>query len=177
VAGWDGAGRTGPHAPTAALSIVGKVLAVAGHGEGQALRRLIAEALREPREAGARPGGVMRITRPSGRAPYEVLVAPLSERSFLLGFGGPLAVVFLRDPEARPVAPLDRLRRLYGLTGAEARLVQGLLAGFTLDAIADQAGVTKETLRSQLKSVFLKTGASSQGELIRLGLRGLGAWA
>jgi DNA-binding CsgD family transcriptional regulator/PAS domain-containing protein len=144
--------------------------------EGRVLRQLVASALRVHRDVTASPGGVMRISRRSDRAPYEVLVSPISGTALGLGFDGPLAAVFLRDPEARIVTPTDRLRSLYQLTGAEARLMQALLAGETLDAIAERFKVSRETLRSQLKAVFLKTGTSSQVELLRLGLRGLAAF-
>jgi DNA-binding CsgD family transcriptional regulator len=145
-------------------------------GEGKLLRQLVASALQVPRNLTASPGGVMRISRRSGCAPYEVLVAPISAATLRLDFDGPLAAVFVRDPEARVVTPTDRLQSLYALTGAEARLMQALLAGDTLDTIAERVGVSRETLRSQLKAVFLKTGTSSQIELIRLGLRGLAAF-
>jgi DNA-binding CsgD family transcriptional regulator len=144
--------------------------------EGKLLRRLVASALQVPRNLTASPGGVMRISRRSSCAPYEVLVAPISAATLTLDFDGPLAAVFVRDPEARVITPTDRLQSLYALTGAEARLLQALLAGDTLDTIAERVGVSRETLRSQLKAVFLKTGTSSQIELIRLGLRGLAAF-
>jgi DNA-binding CsgD family transcriptional regulator len=142
-------------------------------GEGKLLRQLIGSALQVARNVAASPGGVMRISRRSGCAPYEVLVAPVSGTTLGLDFDGPLAAVFVRDPEARIVPPTDRLQHFYALTGAEARLMQALVAGDTLDTIAERFGVSRETLRSQLKAVFLKTGTSSQIELIRLGLRGL----
>jgi PAS domain-containing protein len=73
--------------------------------EGRLLRQLVASALRVHRDVTASPGGVMRISRRSDRAPYEVLVSPISGSALGLGFDGPLAAVFLRDPEARIVAP------------------------------------------------------------------------
>jgi DNA-binding CsgD family transcriptional regulator len=145
-------------------------------GEGRMLRELVASALRARRNVTASPGGVMRISRRSGCAPYEVLVVPISGTTLGLDFDGPLAAVFVRDPEARIVTPTDRLQCLYGLTGAEARLMRALLAGDTLDTTAECIGVSRETLWSQLKAVFLKTGTSSQIGLIRLGLRGLAAF-
>jgi len=158
------------------LSIRCDELITAYQGEGQTLGQLVAEALRASHNIAASPGGVMRLTRPSGRSSYEVLVAPLSDSTLALGFSGPLAAVFLRDPEIQTVALPDCLQRLYGLTAAEAKLMQVLVAGDTLEAAADRFGVSKETVRSQLKSVFLKTGTSSQVELIRLGLRGMAAF-
>ncbi len=155
------------------LSIINKKLSAASLDETETVLRLVAEAIRASFSIETTPGGVIRINRPSGRMPYEVLVAPLSYRALGHAFTGPLAVVFARDPEAQVVAPMDRLRCLYALTGAEARLAQALLAGDTLDVVGERFGVGKETLRSQLKSVFLKTGTSSQIELIRVGLRGL----
>jgi DNA-binding CsgD family transcriptional regulator/PAS domain-containing protein len=156
--------------------IVQGMLDAAQPREGAALRHLVAQALLARQDEAATPGGVMRISRTTGRMAYELLVAPMPASNLALGLTGPLAVVFLRDPHAREPAPLDRLRRLYGLTAAEARLMRGLLAGDTLESLTKQFGVTRETLRSQLKSVFLKTGTSSQIELIRLGLRGLPAF-
>jgi DNA-binding CsgD family transcriptional regulator len=145
--------------------------------EGKLLRQLIISALQIPQDVTASPGGVMRISRRrSSFAPYEVLVAPISGTTVGLDFSGPLAAVFVRDPETRTITPIDRLQRLYSLTGAEARLMQALLTGDTLDTIAERIGVSRETLRSQLKAVFLKTGTSSQSRLIRLGLRGMAAF-
>jgi DNA-binding CsgD family transcriptional regulator/PAS domain-containing protein len=156
--------------------VVRSVLDAVVPGEGKLLRQLMTSALQVTRNVAASPGGVMRISRQSGCAPYEVMVTPVSGTTLGLGFEGPLAAVFVRDPEARLVTPTDRLQHLYALTGAEARLMRALLGGDTLDTIAEHNGVSRETLRSQLKAVFLKTGTSSQIELLRLGLRGLAAF-
>src|SRR5580704_16918637 len=62
----------------------------------------------------------------------------------------------------------DILSGLFDLTPAEARLAGGLVEGKTLSEIAAQRGVALETLKSQLKTVFAKTGSRRQAELIGL---------
>jgi len=59
------------------------------------------------------------------------------------------------------------------LTPAEARLAAALATGATLEQIAAAHRVTEATLRSQLRSIFSKTGTSRQAELVRLALRGV----
>ncbi len=65
------------------------------------------------------------------------------------------------------------MRRLYSLTGAEAELVKLLVEGASIRQAAERRGVATATARSQLKSVFSKTGTKRQGELVQLVLSGL----
>jgi PAS domain-containing protein len=58
--------------------VIRLVLDAVRHGEGKLLRQLIASARQMARNIAAPPSGVMRISRQSGCAPYEVLVAPVS---------------------------------------------------------------------------------------------------
>jgi DNA-binding CsgD family transcriptional regulator/PAS domain-containing protein len=143
--------------------------------ESQALRVLVATAAAAVSDIAGQPGGVMTVARRSGRRPYEVLVAPISDTTLKLGLGGALVAVFIREPEAKVTTPLEWLRQIYGLTAAEARLMQALLAGDSLDEVAARFAVTRETVRTQLKAIFQKTGATSQGDLIRIGMRSLTA--
>ncbi|MDO9598426.1 MAG: helix-turn-helix transcriptional regulator [Azoarcus sp.] len=59
-----------------------------------------------------------------------------------------------------------RLQRVYGLTVAEAELAVLLANGDSLERIAELRAVTVETVRTQLKTVFRKTGANRQGQLV-----------
>jgi len=57
------------------------------------------------------------------------------------------------------------LTTIYRLTSAETDLALRLLAGQSLTAAAEPLGITYETARSRLKSIFRKTGTHRQGEL------------
>jgi DNA-binding NarL/FixJ family response regulator len=60
------------------------------------------------------------------------------------------------------------LQELLKVSAAEAKLVAALASGETLNDIAARTGVTQNTVRSQIKSVFAKLEVSSQLELIRI---------
>jgi DNA-binding CsgD family transcriptional regulator len=76
------------------------------------------------------------------------------------------AMVLLIDPDAKSPTPEMNLRAAFRLTEAEARLARQLALGESLEKVADQFGIGKETARSQLKSIFTKTGVHRQGELV-----------
>lgn len=72
-----------------------------------------------------------------------------------------------------PVAPASTpqpglLRGLFDLTPAEARLAAALTGGGTVEALSASLGVSAATLRTQLRSIFDKTGTSRQAELVGL---------
>lgn len=56
----------------------------------------------------------------------------------------------------------------FSLTPAEVRLLKKLVSAKTLKQIANMHQVSIHTVRSQLKSIFKKTGCSRQSELIKL---------
>lgn len=60
------------------------------------------------------------------------------------------------------------LTQMYGLSVAEARVACALLKGSTPKQIAVDSGVAISTIRSQLKSIFSKTGTSKQTELMQI---------
>jgi DNA-binding CsgD family transcriptional regulator/PAS domain-containing protein len=101
------------------------------------------------------------------KQPLQVVVAPYWSG---LGDVPPTVVttISIYDPEQEANRSLGVLRSLYGLTKAEARLTSLLLEGKDVSAAAEQSHISRETARSQLKSIFSKTGTRRQSELIRL---------
>ena len=63
------------------------------------------------------------------------------------------------------------LRAAFGLTPAEARLAGLIADGIGVDEAAAKLGTARETVRSQLKAVFAKTGTRSQVSLAALAAR------
>jgi len=102
---------------------------------------------------GERPIVLHRIPllHSKGRGEYFVLI--------LADFGG--------GPQPNP----DTLRRIFGLTGAEARLAIRISHGETPTAIARGQGVSVATVRCQLASIFAKTQTRRQTELAMLLMR------
>ena len=63
-------------------------------------------------------------------------------------------------------ASIDLLQCHFSLTPAEARLALHLVAGETLRSTGVKLSITYETVRTQLKSIFKKTGTCRQAELV-----------
>jgi DNA-binding CsgD family transcriptional regulator len=61
-----------------------------------------------------------------------------------------------------------QLQRTYGLTFAEARLASNLSNGMSIDEFQDRYHVTRNTIKTQLRSCYQKTKTTGQVSLIRL---------
>ena len=132
------------------------------------LGKLIAGAVAVNAGAALDGGGAMALPRPDSSRPYTMLITPLSRRQVAFAVTRPAALVTIADPERRPVMAPDRLRQLWGLTPAEARLALELVQGVALKDAAERLGATERTARVHLNAILRKTGARRQAELLRL---------
>ncbi|GGY97944.1 helix-turn-helix transcriptional regulator [Novosphingobium colocasiae] len=82
-------------------------------------------------------------------------------------FSGITALVIFASVDKRPAIPADMLQSLFGLTAAEASIVQGLAAGQSVASLSEQAGKSAHTVKTQVKSVLAKVGVNRQADLIR----------
>ncbi|HWW63371.1 MAG TPA: hypothetical protein VNZ43_01295 [Sphingomonadaceae bacterium] len=101
--------------------------------------------------------------RPSGRMAFRLVILPAGLR------GDAGALIFIDDIALR--RDRDRIRWLrdaYHLSAAETALAEGLLTGESIDEVAARRGVGRETVRSQLKALFVKTATRRQADLVRL---------
>jgi DNA-binding CsgD family transcriptional regulator len=114
----------------------------------------------------------LRVQRPSGRADLGILIKSVNtsvsgtDNNFIQGC--PSIAIFISDPEQQTATGADILRQLYGLTNAEANLALLILEGMSVEEAADHQGVSKNTVKTHLKSLYAKTGVSKQTRLVRL---------
>lgn len=83
-------------------------------------------------------------------------------------FAQATAVLYLTPVDRSKMPETDVLAALFDLTPAEARVASQLVEGHSLEGIAGRSGRSRETVRSQIKSVFKKTGTMRQAELVAL---------
>ena len=76
--------------------------------------------------------------------------------------------VFVQDPIVAPRTAGEAFAKLYGLTGAELKVLLTLAPGLTAKEAAGALGVREPTIKTHLKRIYEKTGMSRQSELIRL---------
>ncbi|MGR3465339.1 helix-turn-helix transcriptional regulator [Limimaricola sp.] len=99
--------------------------------------------------------------------PDDELIAPLKA---LLADERAVAALIVMEP-----GPSDRLdadlSRLYALTQAEMLVLRLLCEGHAMPEIAARRGVSVNTVRNQLRSLFDKTGTRRQAELVALATR------
>lgn len=113
-------------------------------------------------------GGEMVVHRQPGQVSIRVLVAPAGSVATLYRVSPvPSALVLLQDGADDPTSSAGGLRRRFNLTNAEARLAEALLDGKRLADVAASRNVSVETVRTQLRSLFKKTGTKRQADLVR----------
>jgi DNA-binding CsgD family transcriptional regulator len=109
---------------------------------------------------------VIKVER-SNRRPIVVQAMPLVGK--LLGAFTPAVAILLLTDLNGTGHPVQRtLRAIWGLSDAESRLAIEVCKGFSLNTIADDLGISKETARKHLMSVFAKVGVHRQSELVAI---------
>jgi DNA-binding CsgD family transcriptional regulator len=113
-------------------------------------------------------GGWVRVQRTSSRRALMAFVAPLISPESLFGAMEPKALLVIGDAAETLAVDERALHDLFSLTQVEARLACALSAGHSIESAAALFGVQPETVRSELKAVFRKTGVNRQQDLVRL---------
>ncbi|NEU12763.1 helix-turn-helix transcriptional regulator [Methylobacterium sp. BTF04] len=99
--------------------------------------------------------------------PIVIHVLPLGgETRRAFAYGTTLLVAC--TPEIGPMPAASVLQTAYGLTKAEARLAVALAEGESMAEASQRFAVAYSTTRTQVQSIFAKTGVSRQVDLVRL---------
>lgn len=112
-------------------------------------------------------GGRMQVPRRAPREPLDLIAVPFPEMD---ESSAPrvCTVLVLSDPEFTHLSRFSLLRSVYGLSPSECRVTELLAEGNTVAQIAEKLRRTEEGTRFQLKSIFRKTGARRQMDLLKL---------
>lgn len=141
----------------------------------------------EGRLTSARAGEARRIdqalrtlyARKGGRTPPPVLLQDeagpqlmlqffsLPNREWTMSFA-PRAIVVVRERGAVMPKQAKTLIDAFGLTPSEADIALRLASGASREAIATARGVSAETLKAQVRTIYAKTGCSREGQLVHL---------
>lgn len=99
----------------------------------------------------------------------KVSLVHIPKGSEALYFEGPTVIILLEQFEAgaKPF-DLQLVSGTFGLSKGEQRALSGILSGKSADQIAADAALSRETIRSQIKSLYAKTGAVSATDMLRL---------
>jgi DNA-binding CsgD family transcriptional regulator len=136
------------------ISIVGGRLKAASLADDRRLQRILA----------AQQGGSLTVGQHA--AALNISVLPVRSRESFADVR-PAQMVFLLNPHARTSSAVSLVESVFRLTPAEATLACTLFKGLTLREAAREFELSVNTCKSQLKSIYLKTGWRSHVELAR----------
>jgi DNA-binding CsgD family transcriptional regulator len=109
------------------------------------------------------------VSGPEPRSVVGITLIRVGKDRFSTYFEGPTVVVLIEPLDAgdRSGGRVEALASHFRLTGAERRVFAGLVSGLSVHEIADGSGVSRETVRTQLKRIYSKTGVGRQVDLVR----------
>lgn len=128
---------------------------------------LLMEAISNAGIASGRIGKSIPVRAAGPEPAFVAHVVPLRGGGLDV-FAGALSIVFTTSmiPSASPAPSL--LQALFDLTPAEARTAGQITEGKSIEQISSTTGISQNTIRTHLKSVFQKTGVERQAELVSL---------
>jgi len=115
-------------------------------------------------------GDTMQVPRPSGKKPYSVMAIPLNGYR-KHGTENVDVALFICDPDMQDDKAIKVFAASYRLTPSETALTRNLVQGGNLSEFAEMRGISRNTAKWHLQTIFGKTGTSRQHELVSLVLR------
>ena len=115
-------------------------------------------------------GFAISCARTSEAPPFLIEVCPLRDSSGELERSFLGSLVCIIDPSFTKDISSNGPATLFGLSPVETVVCDELLCGHTVREIADIRRVSPETVRTQVKALYAKTGVANRVELIRLAI-------
>ena len=107
------------------------------------------------------------VVRRRGKRPLVIRVLAVAGPA-RTPFLGARALLVISDLQRRSSPEASLLAETFGLPPAERRLASTMATGISIERAADQLGLSRATVRNQLKAVFAKTATNRQSELVAL---------
>jgi DNA-binding CsgD family transcriptional regulator len=107
------------------------------------------------------------VVRRQAQQPIVIRILPV-DGAARSPFLGARAILILADLSNRPRIAQEVVVSAFGLTPMEAQLAIRIAGGLSLDRVAEELNMSRETSRNHLKAIFAKTGTHRQGELVAL---------
>ena len=113
-----------------------------------------------------RSGGYLAVPASRDCLPLSLSITPLRADRHPL-FDQPAVFVTVTDPARDLALSPQKLREVFGLTATEVKVAMALFGGQPTGDVADQLGISVNTVRNHLAHILEKTHSSGQAELSR----------
>lgn len=151
------------------LKLVGTRLEASYPSDNRELYRFIRYAAESrDRQTAQAVSGAISVARPSGQVSLGVVIEPIRSSGWVEGRGQPVVMVYVRDAVGDVQMSSKVAQELFAFTPAETTLALELANGLSLEETAEKLGITRNTARAHLRSIFAKTGIKRQAELVRV---------
>ncbi|MFT6052927.1 MAG: DNA-binding CsgD family transcriptional regulator/GAF domain-containing protein [Halioglobus sp.] len=159
------------------ISLQSKRLQISGRDTNNRLQSALTAVIKAQKNPETSVVRAFSVPRSGSRSNLGLVIRPIPSSHWSGGQSSPCAAVFISDPDLQDGASQQALGELLGLTPAEANLAILLARGHSLAQVSELQSISQHTARAQLKSIFSKTGASRQAELVRLVLKSVATLA
>lgn len=148
------------------IDVRNRMLVCHSHGATSAIQNRMRAVISETWLRADEPSGAVSIARDNGR-PLRVLVQRLGGNLPDL-FAHSVGICLITDTRQKQEPNVQHLRALFGLTPAEEAVTVMIAQGMPLREIAERKGISYQTVRTHLRSIFSKTDTRRQAELAKL---------
>jgi DNA-binding CsgD family transcriptional regulator/PAS domain-containing protein len=149
-----------------ALSCVGGQMHARNPDDNRQLQRAILKIC-DWRRSPTMPGDTIVVRRVNALRPLVVTVIPSGSSELLVTLPSIAGMMLIVDPEQAPRPRADLIQKAFGLTRSETNLANMLFEGNSLRETAQTSGRSINTCKSQLKSIYAKTGCRSHVDLAK----------